>query len=97
MLIYDLWSGALFYLPSGDKGRLFYLLRGRREVAALLSRRGALPAADLMKAQGHVAQMANIHQSNNMSDDDGREESTAGRRKDPDAFRYLAWRQKLCC
>lgn len=38
-------------------------------MAALLPRRGALPAADLMKVQGHVVQMANIHQSNNTSDD----------------------------
>lgn len=29
MLMYDLWRGALFYLLSGDMGRLFYLpLRG---------------------------------------------------------------------
>lgn len=26
MLMYDLWRGALFYLQSGDMGRLFYLL-----------------------------------------------------------------------
>lgn len=60
-------------------GRLFYLLHGRCEVAAPLPRHGALPAADLMKVQGHVGQMANIHQSNKVSDDDeGREESSTG-------------------
>lgn len=48
-------------------------------MAAALPRHGALPAADLMKARGHVVQMANIHQSNNMSDDaEGREESSTG-------------------
>lgn len=73
-------------------GRLFYLLRGRCEVAALLPRPGALPAADLMKVQGHVVQMANIHQSNNMSDDEGREESSTGRQKDADSFRHQSWR-----
>lgn len=73
-------------------GRLFYLLRGRREVAALLPHRGALPAVDLMKVQGQVVQMANIHQSNNMSDDEGREESSTGRRKDADSFRHQSWR-----
>lgn len=48
-------------------------------MAAALPRHGALPAADLMKARGRVVQMANIHQSNNMSDDaEGREESSTG-------------------
>lgn len=60
-------------------GRLFYLLHGRCEVAAPLLCLGALPTADLMKVQGHVDQMANIHQSNNVSDDDeGSEESSTG-------------------
>lgn len=60
-------------------GRLFYLLHGRCEVAAPLPRHAALPAADLMKVQGHVDQMANIHQSNKVSDDEeGREESSTG-------------------
>lgn len=61
-------------------GRLFYLLRGRREVAAAaLPLRGALPAVDLMKVQGHAVQMEDIHQSNNMSDDESRKESSTGR------------------
>lgn len=60
-------------------GRLFYLLHGRCEVAAPLPRHAALPAADLMKVQGHVDQMANIHQSNKVSDDEeGSEESSTG-------------------
>lgn len=73
-------------------GWLFYLLCGRREVAALLTCRGALPAQDLMKVQGHVVQMANIHQSNNMSGDEGREESSTGRREHAEPFRHQPWR-----
>lgn len=34
-----------------------------------------------MKAQGHLVQMANIHQRSNMSNGEGRGESSAGRRK----------------
>lgn len=40
-----------------------------------------LPAEGLMKAQGHLVQMANIHQRSNMSNGEGRGESSAGRRK----------------
>lgn len=40
-----------------------------------------LPAEGLMKAQGHLVQMANIHQRSNMSNGEGRGESSTGRRK----------------
>lgn len=40
-----------------------------------------LPAEGLMKAQGHLVQMANIHQRSNMSNGEGRGESSAGRKQ----------------
>lgn len=47
----------------------------------LLPRPICLPAEGLMKAHGHLVQMANIHQRSNMSSGEGRGESSAGRGK----------------
>lgn len=62
-------------------GRLFYLPERRHGMLVPLPRPICLPAEGLMKAQGHLVQMANIHQRSNMSNAEGRAESSAGRRK----------------
>lgn len=74
--------GQLFYLPGGRR-------RGGRPAPPA---EGALPTAGLMKVQGHVVQMANIHQSNNMSDDEGRAESSPGQGKDEDSSHHQSRR-----
>lgn len=90
-LMYDLWSAALFYVPLGDTGRLFYLSVRSRVMLVLLSpwTPPCLPAEDLMKAPSHLPQKVNINQESNMSNREGSAESCSGWRKATGSVRFL--------
>lgn len=79
----DVWSvkRSLVLSPAWWNGTVVLSPARRHEMLVPLPRPICLPAEGLMKAQGHLVQMANIHQRRNMSNGEGRGESSTGRRK----------------
>ncbi len=79
----DVWSvkRSLVLSPAWWHGTVVLSPARRHGMLIPLTRPICLPAEGLMKAQGHLVQMANIHQRSNMSNGEGRGESSAGRRK----------------
>lgn len=79
----DVWSvkRSLVLSPAWWHGTVVLSPAQRHEMLVPPPLPICLPAEGLMKAEGHLVQMANIHQRSNMSNGEGRGESSTGRMK----------------